>query len=150
MIDKDAVVIVNGVSFTHNDILCVVDQFYRQVEHDPILSVPFKSVGDWPEHIQRLTHFWWVKFGGKVYSFNQYNPVSKHFFAGFNRELLSRWLMLFHQTLDNCLRADQAALWKLVSERMGEGLLMKNDEFRRHYERSGVRADGDGENDSGA
>lgn len=97
-------------------------------------KVPFKSVGDWPEHIQKLTHFWWVRFGGKPYLFNYYNPVPKHFFAGFNRDLLTRWLFIFQETLQSHLTSEQAALWRLVSERMGEGLSMKNEIFRREYE----------------
>lgn len=125
---------VNGVSFNHEDIFRVVDDFYTRIQNDSVLQVPFRSVGDWPEHIQRLTHFWWVRFGGKPYLFNHYNPVAKHFFAGFNRELLTRWLSIFHETLQTHLTPEQAALWKLVSERMGEALSIKNELFRREYE----------------
>ncbi len=131
--DSDTVEL-NGVSFTHHDLFTVVDQFYGQIQNDPILSVPFKSVEDWPEHIQRLTHFWWIKFGGESYLFSHYNPVAKHFFAGFNRELLTRWLSIFHRTLDTHLNPDQAALWKLISERMGEGLSAKNESFKKLYQ----------------
>lgn len=131
---SDYSVIVNGVSYTHDDISFVVDDFYTRIQNDAILSVPFKSVADWPEHIERLTHFWWVRFGGKPYLFNYYNPVAKHFFAGFNRDLLQRWLVLFHETLKNRLTGDQADLWKAISERMGEALAAKNELFRREYE----------------
>lgn len=130
----DKIVTVNGVDFSHDEILRVVDDFYTRIQNDPVLQVPFKSVGDWPEHIQKLTHFWWVRFGGKPYLFNYYNPVPKHFFAGFNRDLLTRWLFVFQETLQSHLTSEQAALWRLVSERMGEGLSMKNEIFRREYE----------------
>jgi hemoglobin len=96
--------------------------------------VPFKSVGDWPEHIQRLTHFWWVRFGGRPYLFNYYNPVAKHFFAGFNRELLTRWLFIFHETLQAHLTPKQATLWKVISERMGEALFIKNELFKMDHQ----------------
>jgi hypothetical protein len=33
------------------------------------------------------------------------------------------------------LKPHQAALWKLISERMGEGLSMKNELFKQEYER---------------
>lgn len=125
---------LNGVNFARDDIFRVVDDFYTRIQHDPILKVPFASVGDWPEHIERLTHFWWVRFGGKPYLFNEYNPVLKHFFAGFNRELLTRWLSIFHETLQAHLTIEQAALWKLISERMGEGLFAKNERFKKEYE----------------
>jgi hemoglobin len=128
------VVRLNGVDFAHEDLLRVVDDFYSRIQQDPILSQPFKSVGDWPEHIQRLTYFWWVRFGGKPYLFNHYNPVTKHFFAGFNRDHLTRWLFIFHQTLQTHLSPEQTHLWKIISERMGEALVIKNELFRREYE----------------
>lgn len=130
---------VNGVQFTHKDIYNVVDDFYTRIQQDSILQIPFQSVGDWPEHVQRLTHFWWIRFGGQAYLFSHYNPVAKHFFAGFNRELLARWLSIFYDTLKTHLKPDQAELWRLISERMGEGLSMKNEFFRRDYE-SGKKA----------
>lgn len=129
-----SVVKVNGVEFTHDDLFRVVDKFYARIRLDPVLSVPFKSVADWPEHIERLTHFWWIRFGGDPYLFSHYNPVAKHFFAGFNRELLTRWLSLFHETLWSQLNENQANLWQVISERMGEALAGKNDSFRREYE----------------
>lgn len=132
---ENEVIKVNGVLFKHKDILNVVDDFYTRIQLDPILQIPFRSVGDWPHHIQRLTHFWWIRFGGKPYLFNDYNPVAKHFFAGFNRDLLTRWLAVFHDTLRSHLNPDQTELWKLISERMGEALFAKNEAFRSEYER---------------
>jgi len=132
---------VNGVQFAHRDIYVVVDDFYTRIQLDPVLQIPFQSVGDWPEHIQKLTHFWWTRFGGKPYLFNHYDPVTKHFFAGFNRELLERWLSIFHDTLRSHLNPSQAELWKLISERMGDALSMKNELFRREYEQQNTGAD---------
>lgn len=134
-------VFVNGVTFTHEDIFRVVDDFYTRIQHDPVLQIPFQSVEDWPEHVQRLTHFWWIRFGGEPYLSAMYSPVSKHFFAGFNRDLLTHWLTLFHDTLKTHLKADQIALWKLVSERMGEALTMKNEFFRRDHESKNAGGD---------
>ncbi len=125
---------LNGIEFTHDDIFRVVDNFYDRIQQDPALQVPFKSVEDWPEHIRNLTHFWWTRFGGQPYLFNFYNPVEKHFFAGFNQELLTRWLFLFSETLQTQLKPEQAALWTLISERMGEGLSIKNELYKKEYE----------------
>ncbi len=118
---------VNGVRFSHGDIFRVVDDFYTRVQNDPQLSVPFQSVHDWPKHIEQLTHFWWIRFGGRNYLLKLYNPVAKHFEAGFTRELLARWLALFHETLRMHLREDQIHLWTIFTERMGEGLAQKNE-----------------------
>lgn len=122
--------IVNGVAFTFDDIYRVIDEFYRRVQQDEDLKVPFQSVHDWPEHIDRLTHFWWTRFGGQPYLFTFYNPVAKHYHAGFNAFLLAKWLGLFHQTLSEKLNADQAQLWGLVAEKMGQGLSMKNELYK--------------------
>lgn len=130
----DEIISVNGVNFKHDDFFRVVDDFYTRIQSDPILQVPFRSVHDWPEHIERLTHFWWMKFGGKPYLFGHYNPVPKHYFAGFNRELLGHWLSLFHSTLKDHLTPAQSTLWILISSRMGEGLAARNDLFAAEYE----------------
>lgn len=124
---------VNGVTFAHADIFSVVDDFYTRIQKDPLLKVPFSSVHDWPEHIEKLTHFWWLRFGGRAYLFSEYNPVLKHFFAGFNDELLKRWLELFHETLKEHLNEDQCALWKNISERMGHALSQRNESLKAHY-----------------
>jgi hemoglobin len=60
--------------------------------------------------------------------------VEKHFFAGFNETLLSRWLTLFHQTLNEKLNPEQAKLWTMISERMGQALTFKNEAYKKHYE----------------
>lgn len=123
---------VGGVEFTHKDIKKVVETFYNKVAVDPVLKVPFQSVHDWPEHIERLTHFWWIRFGGKPYMFSYYNPVPKHYYAGFNQTLLSRWLMLFHEVLSTHLNKEQCRVWTSISERMGQTLSQKNELFRIH------------------
>lgn len=132
---------LNNVLFTHTDIFNVIDSFYQKVERDPILSVPFQSVADWPEHIERMTQFWWIRFGGKPYMFSYYNPVPKHFFAGFNPHFLSHWLHLFHQTLDERLDLKKAQVWKIISIQMGKGLLVRNEHFRKEYESEEFRQD---------
>lgn len=124
---KAEVVEVNGISFTHHDVHVVVEDFYRKVAIDDELSVPFRSVHDWPEHVERLTHFWWIRFGGKPYMMTHYNPVLKHFYAGFNEELLKRWIFLFKQTLQNKLTPEQTQIWGTLVDKMGASLLIRND-----------------------
>ncbi len=131
---KTDAVTINNVSFAHEDMFEVVDTFYTRVQNDELLKVPFASVHDWPDHIDRLTHFWWIKFGGTPYLIPYYNPVEKHFFAGFNETLLERWLELFHQTLNEKLNPEQAKLWTMISERMGKALSFKNEAYRKYYE----------------
>lgn len=128
-------ILVNGILFKHENIFRVIDDFYHRVQKDEHLKIPFQSVHDWPEHIKRLTHFWWIRFGGKAYMFTEYNPVAKHYFAGFNAFLLERWLKLFHQTLMDHLNSDQIKLWKVITERMGQSLTIKNEYLNEMYKR---------------
>ncbi len=121
----------NSVTFTFQDVSTVIDKFYRVVEKDEMLSVPFSTVGDWPHHIERLTHFWWMRLGGRPYLAVSYNPVAKHFEAGFNQEFLARWLGLFWEALNSSLRPEQAELWGTLANRMGEALSAKNEYMRR-------------------
>ncbi len=123
---------INNVEFSHADIFNVVDTFYALVPQDPDLKTPFQSVHDWPEHIDRLTHFWWTRFGGEAYMFAEYNPVGKHYYAGFTPELLKIWLGLFHKVLNEKLKPEQAQLWKLISEQMGKGLSAKNEMMKEY------------------
>lgn len=146
----EKVVCIDGVTFSHKDLLVVIDDFYSRIQLDPILSIPFRSVGDWPEHIERLTHFWWVRFGGKPYQFGHYSPVTKHFFAGFNRALLARWLHIFDQTLQTHLTKEQSNLWKKVADQMGEALAIKNEIFGKSYESRQQRLGKDGGLSSGS
>lgn len=131
--DSSAVVTLNGVSFSHGEIFRVVDEFYTRIQNDPVLKVPFQSVHDWPEHIERLTHFWWIRLGGKPYLFSHYSPVAKHFFAGFNEEFLARWLDIFRETLRANLDSAQSTLWGEIAGNIGNVLSIKNEMFGRAY-----------------
>jgi hemoglobin len=120
-----------GTVFSHEDLRLVVDGFYNKVAVDPLLKVPFSSVHDWPEHIARLTHFWWIRLGGKPYMFTHYNPIQKHFYAGFNETFLERWLSLFHETMREHLKEEQVQVWKAISENMGRVLNQRNEALKK-------------------
>jgi len=124
------VIAINGVAFSFADIERVVDYFYRALAADEILKVPFSTVLDWNHHIELMTNFWWIKFGGKLEVRYPYNPIPKHFQAGFNDELLARWLGLFYKTLDNTLSVQQRDAWYLISESIGHTLTLKNELFK--------------------
>ena len=125
---------VNGIDFTFQQIFCVIDQFYNRVQADFVLSIPFQSVEHWHEHIDRITHFWWIRLGGAPYLFTTYNPVEKHFMAGFNEQLLSRWLGLFNEVCKSLLSSKQADIWSLIAVKIGHALTVKNEMYRQHVE----------------
>jgi hemoglobin len=123
--------VFDSISFTHTDVFTVVDKFYSKIQHDKVLSIPFASVGDWPYHIERLTNFWWIAFGGKSYMFSQYSPIPKHFYAGFNQDFLDRWLELFIETLKENLSEKQQVVWGAMAHRLGRQLIIRNEMFKQ-------------------
>lgn len=133
MIDKNEFVEVNSVRFAFNDINLVVEKFYKKVAIDQYLRGPFTVVDDWPHHIHRLIHFWWIRFGGRPYMDVQYNPVQKHFETGFNEELLDHWLTLFKSVMKETLTPGQTQLWTTLVEGMGAALNRNNDLMKLHY-----------------
>lgn len=127
----DDLVLFEGVEFYFADIFRVVDQFYKQVAVDPDLKYPFQNVKDWPEHIDHLTHFWWMRLGGKPYLDISYQPVQKHAMSGFNRDLLKVWLNLFYKTLNAQLNQHQTEIWIELARRIGGFLAAKNDIYSK-------------------
>lgn len=121
---------LGGLGFTFVEIETVVLTFYSRVAVDSVLKVPFSSVNDWPHHIERLTHFWWMRLGGERYMDVTYNPPLKHLEAGFNRAFLTRWLDLFREVLLEKLPTEKAAAWNKTATMMGEALSMKNDALK--------------------
>lgn len=118
-------------SVSWREVFSVVETFYSKVARDEMLSVPFASVEDWPLHIKRLTHFWWVRLGGKPYFALTYNPVLKHFDAGFTLPLLDRWIALFKETLYTRLDAPKAEAWLNLAQNMGAFLNQQNDLMKK-------------------
>lgn len=124
---------LNDVPFTFDDIHRVVKSFYHKVPMDKHLKVPFSSVEDWPYHIDKLTHFWWTRFGGMAYMDVRYNPVQKHYDTGFNEEFLDIWLKLFKSVLTEELSSEQARIWGMIAQNMGEALNKNNELIKKYY-----------------
>lgn len=104
----------------------VVDAFYDQVTMHPSLQHPFSVVADWPHHKERLTYFWWVVLGGEKLRREIYEPVPKHFRAGFNEMLLSDWLALFERTVRETVPKALADAWVERAKQVGSGLVIAN------------------------
>jgi len=127
---------VDQVKFHHFSIYSVVSHFYTNVAKDPILSKAFEDIKDWPHHIDLMTHFWWIRLGGKPYLDYSYNPIPKHFAKGFNGELLARWLSLFEESLNQYLDEEQVKLWLSIAQSIGAFLLKRNTELLNSYLRT--------------
>ncbi|MGE3609294.1 MAG: group III truncated hemoglobin [Bacteriovoracaceae bacterium] len=119
---------IRAIQLSFQDIQSVVENFYEKVAKDHLLKVPFESVKDWPHHTENLTHFWWTRFGGQSYRETTYDPIGKHYKAGFNTQFLERWLDLFREVLYQTLTENQAQLWEAIATQMGSAL-SRNNEF---------------------
>jgi hemoglobin len=132
---KEDFIEVNNTRLTFEDIHRVVEEFYGKVATHRYLKIPFNTVEDWPYHIEKLTHFWWIRFGGKAYMDVQYNPVQKHFETGFSAEFLDMWLTLFKEVLNSTLTIDQSKLWFMFAEGIGNALSHHNELMVKYHSR---------------
>lgn len=131
---EDSIVVVNKVTFTWINLFTVVDAFYKKVAINRHLRGPFNVVEDWPEHIERLTHFWWIRFGGKPYMDTSYNPIQKHFETGFSEELLEVWTNLFQETVSSILVQEQTDIWMMFVKGIGKALNYNNELMKLHHQ----------------
>jgi len=86
-------------------IYIVVDAFYKKAVYDVLIGYHFEKFRD-PDvlehHLQRLASFWELQLTGKstVPLEKGFQLLFTHFQLGLKRGELGRWIMLFHQTLD--------------------------------------------------
>jgi truncated hemoglobin YjbI len=87
-------------------IYIVVERFYEKAINDILLGYHFARFND-PEvlkpHLERLTGFWEMQLTGKVsqpIQGRQFQLLFTHLQLGIKRGELGRWIVLFHQTLD--------------------------------------------------
>ena len=96
------------------DIELMVNSFYGLVREDDILGPIFNNVikNNWPEHLEKMYRFWqMLLLKGSEY---KGNPFSHHINLPIKAAHFNRWLLLFHQTLDQNFSGDKAdeAKWR--------------------------------------
>jgi hemoglobin len=84
---------------TESELGRLVDRFYAKVRADEMLGSVFNpAVSDWPEHLEKLTHFWSsiMLTSGKYHG----NPMAAHYkhLAKITPEMFTRWLKLWGET----------------------------------------------------
>lgn len=86
-------------------IYITVESFYKKVVYDVLIGYHFEKFRD-PEvlehHLQRLATFWEMQLTGKVTVKvdRPFNLLYTHLQLGLKKGELGRWIVLFHQTLD--------------------------------------------------
>lgn len=87
------------------DIIHLVDSFYEKVRKDELLAPVFAHL-DWPKHMPIMYNFWAsMIFGEGSY---QGNPFQKHMALKIDGSHFTRWLTLFHQTVDENFEGENA------------------------------------------
>lgn len=109
---------------TRDDIRLLVDSFYEKALKDPLIGFLFTEIAriDLPTHLPKLYAFWeMVLLGGNSY---QGSPMVPHFHLHLRHPLelahFTRWLELFHQTVDDHFAGPVADLAKMRSERIAQ------------------------------
>lgn len=87
-------------------IYIVVEAFYKKALTDILLGYHFARFNDpvvLAHHLERITTFWEMQLTGKVtrpIEGKQFQLLYTHLQLGIKRGELGRWIVLFHQTLD--------------------------------------------------
>lgn len=87
-------------------IYIVVETFYQKAMKDILLGYHFDHFNDpliLGPHLDRITAFWEMQLTGKVSQpivGKQFQLLFTHLQLGIKRGELGRWIVLFHQTLD--------------------------------------------------
>lgn len=87
-------------------IYIVVETFYQKAMKDILLGYHFAHFRDpliLGPHLERITSFWEMQLTGKVSQpivGKQFQLLFTHLQLGIKRGELGRWIVLFHQTLD--------------------------------------------------
>jgi hemoglobin len=106
-----------------SQIVCLVEDFYRRVRADALLSPVFASRldGRWPEHLGKMTDFWSSialmsgRYSGK--------PHLAHQGLGLTEAHFERWIELFDLAADHTQPHDAAAFFKDRSRRIRDSLV---------------------------
>ena len=101
----------------------LVDAFYARVRADAELGPIFNdAVLDWPEHLEKLAHFW----SSVMLTTGRYKgqPVPAHLKHKdhITPALFDRWLYLWQQTTDELMEPAAAAALQSKAARSAESL----------------------------
>jgi hemoglobin len=110
---------------TEHDLGLLVHRFYAKVRDDDLIGPLFNAaVGDWPEHLEKLTAFW----SSVMLTTGRYkgNPVAVHLrhAAHLCPAMFDRWLDLWRDTATETLNETDAAAAIGKAERIAESLML--------------------------
>lgn len=101
----------------------LVPAFYARIRRDEVLGPIFnKAIGEWPEHLEKLTAFW----SSVMLTSGRYKgqPVPAHLkhSESMTAENFSRWLGLWRDVTGEMMQPAAAAELQVKAERIAESL----------------------------
>jgi truncated hemoglobin YjbI len=126
-------------------IYIVVEAFYQKATADILLGYHFARFNE-PEvlasHLERITSFWEMQLTGKVsrpLEGKQFQLLFTHLQLGIKRGELGRWIVLFHQTLDelvtqfkNQATPEEVQEMELIAKVWKEKIAFFEERFKSH------------------
>ena len=108
---------------TEQQLAALVDLFYARVREDEVLGPVFNgAIGDWPEHLEKLTAFW----SSVMLTTGRYKgqPMVAHMKhkASIAPSMFERWLGLWRETAAEVLDEAGTAAVVAKAERIAESL----------------------------
>ena len=102
---------------------CLVEAFYARIRMDAALGPIFnEAIGDWPEHLKKLSHFW----SSVMLTSGRYKgqPVPAHMRHRdrITPALFERWLAIWVATTDELMEPVAAAALQAKARRIAESL----------------------------
>ena len=108
---------------TEQQLAVLVDRFYAKVREDEVLGPVFNgAIADWPEHLEKLTHFW----SSVMLTTGKYkgSPMVAHLQHRdtVRPAMFDRWLELWRETARETLDESGSAGVIAKAERIAESL----------------------------
>ena len=115
---------------SRSEVAQLVFAFYQNIRADDMLGPVFNGiVNDWDEHYELLTDFWSNNlFAERVYSGNPilaHQQVDQHMKGKMEAAHFGRWLMHWHQTIDQLFEGKNATILKRRAQKMSTFILLK-------------------------
>jgi truncated hemoglobin YjbI len=103
---------------TEKRLAALVERFYGRVRQDKLIGPVFNgAIGDWPQHLQKLAHFW----SSVMLATGRYkgNPVAEHLkhIDQITPEMFERWLTLWRETTVEFLPPEAASQLQAKADR---------------------------------
>lgn len=114
------------MKISYSTILEIVTNFYQKANFDILIGYHFRVIPDFDTHLPRIAYFWQLQLTGEIddRSMLPFEIIPLHKALKLNRGEVDRWVVLFEQTLNEFIQANE------ISESDKEFWLKKIDIFR--------------------